>query len=90
MRTRRGVSLCSLAPPRTDLNLAWNQPKYARRRRPPRGTPRHARDPLRIVANRAEDRREDSLFLSSSSFLLARSMPEFAPRLPLDREGKLD
>lgn len=78
MRTRRGVSLCSLAPPRTDLNLAWNQPKYARRRRPPRGPPRHARDPLRIVANRAKHRREDlslrfpllfsrSLSLSSSS-----------------------
>lgn len=100
MRTRRGVSLCSLAPPRTDLNLAWNQPKYARRRRPPRGPPRHARDPLRIVANRAKHRREDSHFaFLSSSLALSLEFLEFAPRV--DRiggkgtsagigEGKLD
>lgn len=91
MRTRRGVSLCSLAPPRTDLNLAWNQPKYARRRRPPRGPPRHARDPLRIVANRAKHRREDShfAFLSSSLALsLSLEFLEFAPRAPSSRSHR--
>lgn len=89
MRTRRGVSLCSLAPPRTDLNLAWNQPKYARRRRPPRGPPRHARDPLRIVANRAKHRREDSHFaFLSSSLALSLEFLEFAPRAPSSRSHR--
>lgn len=69
MRTRRGVSLCSLAPPRTDLNLAWNQPKYARRRRPPRGTPRHARDPLRERASSWPIVRKIAANILPSSFL---------------------
>lgn len=93
MRTRRGVSLCSLAPPRTDLNLAWNQPKYARRRRPPRGTPRHARDPLRERASSwpivAKDRREHSSFLLSPFPRLVH-VPFDArrSRLVLDRVGE--
>lgn len=89
MRTRRGVSLCSLAPPRTDLNLAWNQPKYARRRRPPRGPPRHARDPLRIVANRAKHRREDSHFAFLSSSLALSLSSSSSSRLELPRVDRI-